>query len=179
MVQRAFTTFAAAGLLAVLTACASTGSDPGTERYDEYSSSAPGSGKKTFNAKPRRPPRNTGTCRPSNTCAPMTIHTEAGGNYYLVLRNRQTGVKAATIFIRGGNTFSGGMALGEYDLAYTSGDTWYGNRLFFGPNSGVSKADSTMRFYAASGGLSGVELTLYGVIGGNMTSSQGHLSDLE
>lgn len=109
----------------------------------------------------------------------MTIRTDAGANYFLVLRNRQTGVKAATIFIQGGNTFSGGMALGEYDLAYTSGDTWYGNRLFFGPESGVSKADSTMRFYAASGGLSGVELTLYGVIGGNMTSSKGQLSDLE
>jgi hypothetical protein len=109
----------------------------------------------------------------------MTIRTEAGANYYLVLRNRQTGVKSATIFIRGGNTFSGGMALGEYELAYTSGDTWYGNRLFFGPESGVSKADSAMKFYAASGGLSGVELTLYGVIGGNMTSSKGQLSDLE
>lgn len=180
VIHEASKAFAVLSLLGVLSACAPAATDPGTQRFEKhYSSPSPEATEPTFNASPRKPPGNKGTCDPSNTCAPLTIHTEAGANYFLVLRNRGTGMKAATIFIRGGNTFTGGMPLGEYDLAYTSGDTWYGNRLFFGPSSGVSKAESTMDFYETAAGLSGVELTLYGVVGGNMSTSRGQLADLE
>ena len=126
----------------------------------------------------RKPPADRGTCPTSESCAPLTIRTSGDSNYYLVFRDSRTNRKAASIYMKKGETFRGGMPIGSYDLFYTAGGTWYGKDLFFGPGSAVTKADSTLKFSRTAGGLSGVELTLYPVVDGNLSTSEGELSDL-
>ncbi|RYC05752.1 hypothetical protein [Nocardioides zhouii] len=155
----------------------SQGSDPDADVYDDYYADG-ASGDTEFSAPERRPPADRGICTASQGCAPLTIHTSGGSNFYLVLKDSNTQRKAATIYIRTGQTYRGGMPNGSYDIYYTSGDTWYGKELFFGPEATVSKADSTMDFFETANGLSGVELTLQAVLGGNLSTSQGRLSDL-
>lgn len=159
-----------------LVACGEA-SDPDDGYYDSYYTDD-SAGEADFSAPAKRPPENRGTCSASQGCAPLTVHTSGDSDFYLVLRDSNTQRKAATIYIRAGRTYQGGMPSGSYDLYYTAGDTWYGNKLFFGPDASVSKADSTLDFYQTAGGLSGVELTLYGVVGGNLSTSRGNLTDL-
>lgn len=161
---------AAVGLSA--SACGESG-DIGSQR-DETNATGPSE----FSAPTRKPPADRGTCPTGQYCAPLTIHTSGGSDYYLVFKDSRTHRKAASIYIKRGKTFRGGMPIGSYDLYYTAGRKWYGKELFFGPEATVSKADSTLKFSRTAGGLSGVELTLYPVVDGNLSTSRGELTDL-
>lgn len=172
MIGRALRTavlIAAVGLSA--SACDASGDLAQPDETNTASASA-------FSAPTRRPPANKGTCSTSQDCPPLTIHTSGGSDHYLVFKDSSTGRKAASIYIEANETYRGGMPIGTYDLYYTAGRNWYGKKLFFGPESRVSKADSRLEFYETAGGLSGVELTLYAVEGGNLSALPGELDDL-
>ena len=145
-------------MTASLAACGGAG-DPDAGYYDGYYADD-ATGETEFSAPVKRPPANRGTCATRQGCAPLTVHTSGDSDFYLVLRDSNTRRKAAMIYIRAGDTFRGGMPNGSYDIYYTAGDTWYGKKLFFGPDASVSRADSTLDFYETARGRSGVELTL-------------------
>ena len=113
-----------------------------------------------------------------SNCAPLTVHTSGNSDFFLVLKTATKEEKAATIYVSGGDTYEGGMPHGSYVLYYTSGDRWYGESNYFGPSAPVSKADSDLDFQGSATGSSGVELTLYAVPGGNLSTSEADYSDL-
>lgn len=166
------TTVLLAALGFSISACAETGAVSSQGNAQDATSPS------EFSAPTRKPPADRGTCPTRQGCPPLTIRTSGDSDYYLVLRDSRTRRKAASIYIKEGETFRGGMPIGSYDLYYTAGRKWYGKDLYFGPESTVTKADSTLKFSQTATGLSGVELTLYPVVGGNLTTSRGDLSDL-
>ena len=173
MTGRIMPTTALVVALAFSASACDTSAGGGTQS-DEVNAASPSQ----FSAPTRKPPADRGTCSTRRDCPPLTINTSGDSDYYLVLRDSRTRRKAASIYIKKGETFRGGMPVGSYDLYYTGGTNWYGKGLYFGPESTVTKADSTLKFSQTATGLSGVELTLYPVVGGNLSTSQGDLSDL-
>lgn len=55
---------------------------------------------------------------------------------------------------------------GTYEVRYTSGNRWFGNKEMFGARGRYAKADRVFTFTRGSG----YELTLYSVINGNLKS---------
>ena len=62
------------------------------------------------------------------------------------------------------------VPLGEYEIFYTTGTTWYGNEDYFGKESGFYKCDGTFDFDADDQSVNGWTLTLYAVLSGVLYS---------
>ena len=67
-----------------------------------------------------------------------------------------------TLFLRGGTPFQTQVPLGNYELRYAAGDTWYGETHLFGKNTKYAKASDTFNFTFDGNRYSGytVELIL-------------------
>ena len=53
----------------------------------------------------------------------------------------------------------------------SSGGTWYGDNLLFGPDTSYSKADETFAFRQIGNEVQGFTITLYKVLHGNLSTS--------
>ena len=105
--------------------------------------------------------------------AGLKIQTSEGSNYLLKLENISTGKNIMDIFILGGHTITVEVPLGRYRIKYAAGGpTWYGYEYNFGPGTAYSKADEVFNFYQTEYEISGYELTLYPVLGGNLRTSR-------
>lgn len=63
------------------------------------------------------------------------------------------------------------VPLGEYEIYYATGQTWYGPDDKFGSDTQFYKCDDTFDFYEDDDGYVGWTLTLYKVSNGNMDST--------
>ena len=101
--------------------------------------------------------------------APLEIRTESSGaDYYVKLVNVATNEDTLTMFIRGGETIKVEVPLGNYEIRYAAGSSWYGDVELFGSDTSYSKADTTFNFVDNGYQVSGYSLTLYQVVNGNL-----------
>lgn len=104
--------------------------------------------------------------------APLKINTDGEGSYYIVLSPVDFEAKAngAMSFYVSSSKKSVeiDVPLGEYEIYYACGETWYGAEHKFGANTICYQCDDTFWFTCDEDGYSGWELTLYKVSGGNM-----------
>lgn len=78
--------------------------------------------------------------------APLGIETQAGRNYFVKVVDIGSEREILTAFIEGGRYFETVVPLGSYELRYASGEVWYGNEHYFGPQTAYSKADQVLNF---------------------------------
>ena len=94
--------------------------------------------------------------------APLTIRTRNDGrHYYLKLLNVRNRSEILSAFIRGGSTFVEHVPVGEYELKYAVGETWYGTRWLFGPKTVFKKMDQVFEFKIQNREIAGYHLDLY------------------
>ena len=113
--------------------------------------------------------------------APLEIRASPDSHYLVTLADNYSNPKEPimAIFVRCGMTANVDVPLGNYEFCYASGDTWYGYKDLFGPNTGYSKADKVLDFqrteHQVTGGteyqVTGHTVTLYKVINGNLPTS--------
>jgi hypothetical protein len=81
-----------------------------------------------------------------NRIAPLSIKASPGSHFYVKLVHAVDGSSAAQLFVPAGETVSIKMPLGEFELRYASGTTWYGERDHFGPSAPTYKAVEKFNF---------------------------------
>lgn len=102
--------------------------------------------------------------------APFEIKSSAGSHYFVKLSDAATGRPVIAVFVRGGQTVSVDVPLGNYVVKYASGDQWLGYDSLFGPATSYSKASKTFSFRSTSDGYTGFTVTLYKVRNGNLNT---------
>ena len=94
--------------------------------------------------------------------APFTIQTRNDGkHYFLKMLNTSNGSETLSAFIRSGSTFIEHVPLGKYELKYAVGNTWYGTRWLFGPETVFRKLDQVFEFNIQNNEIAGYRLELY------------------
>ena len=104
--------------------------------------------------------------------APLTIETRGDKNYYIKLRDIQTGKVVLTAFISGGDTAELEVPIGTYELFYATGKDWYGLDLLFWEETQYFKANETFDFYEDGEYVNGWNVELYLQNNGNMTTTE-------
>ena len=96
--------------------------------------------------------------------APLTVNTDGSASFLIRFFDINRQQVAMDYFIPVGQTAHLKVPIGDYEVRYVSGDTWYGDEFLFGPGSSYSKADRILTFeYNHS-----YTLTLYRVRDGNL-----------
>lgn len=115
-------------------------------------------------------------CFPSGDCvAPFTVETNEGENYYILLNPVDNTAKRngkLAFLVEGGKTVSRDVPLGEYEVFYASGETWYGPVYKFGPNSDLYRCEETFEFTEDEDGTYGWTVTLRAVTNGNLDTER-------
>ena len=104
----------------------------------------------------------------SDRIAPLTIKTDGSGYYLIRLRDHYSNAVVMTFFVHGGKEVECDVPLGEFDLSYSFGETWYGRYFKFGGNAYCAKADEIFEFYEEDDEVVGWTVTLYKVAGGDL-----------
>jgi cell division protein FtsB len=106
-----------------------------------------------------------------SSIAPFEVLVEESdpSYYYIVLKNIETGTKDASLFLHPGTSKEIEVPVGEYEMYISTGTTWYGDEHAFGTSGSYSKMDETFHFYLDDSYANGHSITLYGVIGGNIS----------
>ncbi len=114
-----------------------------------------------------------------NRIAPLSIETESGTNYVIKLINLADPHDSIMIFVRGGEPYSTKVPLGTYRIHGATGNTWYGKKDLFGPNTRYFRLQSksgsdaegsvTFHFRRQGNQIFGMTLIFKNVIAGNMT----------
>jgi len=111
--------------------------------------------------------------RGDDSCvAPFQIKAAYGSHYLLKLVRIDTDEDVLDVFVRGGTTVEIKVPMGEYEVRWASGETWYGYDRLFGPETSYSKADTTFSFQFNGDQISGYTITLYKVANGNLRTSE-------
>lgn len=103
--------------------------------------------------------------------APFEINTSGDRHYLVKLVDAIYGNDIMTIFVRGGRRVEVDVPIGNYEMKYASGSTWYGYTHLFGPETIYSKAETVFKFFIIGNQLSGNTVTLYPVPRGNLQTS--------
>jgi len=82
-----------------------------------------------------------------------------------------------TVFVYGGQSAKIDVPLGSFELKYATGDTWYGTKDLFGPNTACSKADKRFDFKRTGNQVSGHSVELYLQVDGNLETAPISLSE--
>jgi len=114
----------------------------------------------------------------SEAIAPLEIKTRGNsGFYYVKLVDFDTKKPVLTVFIYGGRIVNIDVPLGSFELKYATGDTWYGTKQLFGPNTACSKADKRFDFKQIGNQVSGYAVELYLQVDGNLATAPIPLSE--
>jgi len=103
--------------------------------------------------------------------APFEIVSSAGDDYYIKMVDAVTGDSKVVIFVRGGQRTKVMVPVGNYDVRYASGSTWYGENYLFCPDTVYTKTDEEFAFSRTPDGYSGFSVTLYKVAHGNLSTT--------
>lgn len=109
-------------------------------------------------------------CTPSKRVAPLEIQTSGDKAYCIKLVSQHNPNDYIFFFIRPGETAEYLMPLGDFELRYASGDTWYGLSYLFGSDTVYSKSDDILSFTFDGEYYNGHTITLYPVSNGNMST---------
>ncbi len=105
--------------------------------------------------------------------APLKITTrDATYAYYVKLVSPGSNVALAEYFIRPGEPLDALAPLGNYELRYAAGQTWYGTTHLFGPATSCSRADSLFEFREMPDGYSGYTVELFLQVNGNLRTRE-------
>lgn len=102
--------------------------------------------------------------------APFKINADTSGCYYLKMIGTSNGQAVLTVFLRAGESVLIDVPLGEFEIHYATGHTWFGEIHHFGQAARCFKLDTNLRFFVDGETIAGHELTLYGVSDGNIVS---------
>lgn len=121
----------------------------------------------------RRPPGGTILQGRKNGQSPLVIETpEDGSNYYIKLVDPQSGYLWAGFFVRGGEPVRVPIYLGDHELRYATGDTFFGPNCLFGSSTRYARLDTLLHFSIENGEAIGNRITLIPQIGGNLSETQ-------
>lgn len=87
--------------------------------------------------------------------APLTFVTNPGADYYVKLVDPQTKSDLFGIYVRGGQRMEVRVPLGDYEMRYAMGHTWYGIPNRFGPGTAYFRAEQVFTFSKTSDGSDG------------------------
>lgn len=104
--------------------------------------------------------------------APFKISTKPGAHNLVKLKSLDGTNETVTIFVEEGKTVDVHVPTGLYELKIASGRKWYGYSKRFGPEGAYTKAQDTLTFAYEADGISGHEIQLFGVIGGNLKTHE-------
>jgi len=100
---------------------------------------------------------------------PLKIATGSGSpNYFVMLVTRTTDAPALFLFIRSGEVLSVEVPVGEYELRYAAGETWYGEQYLFGPDTAYRRADAELNFEREGNKVAGYSIELIKQLAGNL-----------
>ena len=95
---------------------------------------------------------------------PLTVNTDGSASFLIRFFDINRRQIAMDYFIPIGQSAHFQVPIGNYEVRYVSGDTWYGDEFLFGPGSRYSKADRILTFEHGHS----YTLTLYRVRNGNL-----------
>ena len=93
--------------------------------------------------------------------APLTVVTSAGGDFYVKLVDQRTKSDLIGIYVHGGQRLAVKVPLGDYELRYAAGQTWYGITHRFGQDTVYFRADQAFTFSEADDGNGGYRIKGY------------------
>ena len=117
---------------------------------------------------------------------PLTVKVPNGNqNYYIVLEyvrassnsieNRikkdNRGVNDMSFYVAAGKSASVSVPVGVYKVYYACGETWYGTKNRFGPNTVYYSSDDLLEFYVDENYYNGHTLELWLQTDGNFDRS--------
>ena len=92
-----------------------------------------------------------------------------------------SGQTVGTVYVLGGTSVEVEVPLGTYTMQYATGAIWYGYKYLFGPETAYAQADETFVFEreqtAEGWSISGFTVTLYSVVGGNLSTTRMRASE--
>lgn len=147
-----------------------------SEKTEPTPSSRPATGEtqappESFDAPTQPLPQNGDVNRyhENRAVAPLEIRTRGVDRHYFVkITDYQTDRPIATVFVRGGESTKISVPLGTFRLKYATGETWYGERLHFGPETSYSEADQAFYFTDQGNQYSGYTVELFLQTNGNL-----------
>jgi DnaJ domain len=107
---------------------------------------------------------------PNNSPA-LKVTNSPGANTLMKLNRASDGAEVMSIFIRAGQVIEVPIPVGIYAVKIASGQTWYGDKVRFGPATSYAKLDAIFDFKIEGNRLLGHELTLTRVKHGNLSQS--------
>lgn len=132
----------------------------------------------------------------SERLAPLTVKASEDVNYYILLNpiNPPSNSSLSSIekrlarmrfmegarmafYVSAGKSAEVLVPLGDFEIYYATGQTWYGPKEKFGSDTQFYKCDDTFDFYEDDDGYVGWTLTLYKVSNGNMDTTSIDESD--
>lgn len=105
---------------------------------------------------------------PKGNWPPLKVENEPGANALIKFVRVNDGVEVISAFVRSGDTVELRVPPGSYRGKIASGQTWYGDKIRFGPDTGYSEFESTFDFLVEGNELVGKELTLRQMTNGNL-----------
>ena len=104
--------------------------------------------------------------------APFKITTKPGRHNLVKLINLSDSSEVISIFVQEGRTVEVNVPVGVYRMKIASGIKWYGTKNKFGREGAYSNADEALTFAYDGNKISGHEITLFGVINGNLKTTE-------
>ena len=79
---------------------------------------------------------STGLVMPpsSQASAPLVLNANHGANFYVKLTSL-SGEDVMSFYVAAGESFKTNVPLGDYEIKYAAGQTWYGTKFLFGPDT--------------------------------------------
>jgi hypothetical protein len=138
------------------------------------------SSKLTFN-EPIEPTPEHGTVfvKRGNDESKLVLRNQNQTDLYFKLVVLNSTKVVRSFFLRKGEDCTIEVPFGEYELYMSGGQQWYGPSYGFGPNAYHTKFDAVLEFAGTSEGYTYQELTLYGVVDGNLRQSHVDQADFE
>ena len=108
--------------------------------------------------------------------APLTVETSGVKSYYVFLKCLSVSGAGfhlpsagdMSFYVTSGQSAEVLVPLGEYEVYYATGETWYGPEIKFGSGTEYFKCGKTLSFVETLSGYSGWTMTLYPVYNGNL-----------
>lgn len=102
--------------------------------------------------------------------APFTVTAPDRGDKFYVVQITETGTMrmVGLVPLRSGETVTVQVPLGQYEMIFASGSSWYGPEKLFGFSGKKKKAVKTFNFYRSGNVINGNSVNLTDRINGNL-----------